>query len=241
MTLAQAKANGDRDTYRQIYKQIYSQWLQECPMAVSPRAMNDLTFRQQLIAYFAECAVTKDLDPRQAPLEAKMQMLAASLQRIPSPSGTWMVKGDTFWAYADVFKQQMEMAYDLMHKMGVDQMDPDNAQSGVALRMEYSTFCQAWLPHLSPEDGERLLKFYGVSAEYDEVKPQQTDKHSCGACGSEINHLPGAKQVVCESCGFTIDVGGAAIPCSKCGSLLSFPVSKDRIHCPYCRTETRKV
>ena len=71
----------------------------------------------------------------------------------------------------------MIMAYDLMHQKGVDAMDPDHAPSGVALRMEYSTFCQGWLPHLSPEEGERLLKFYGLTAEYDEYQPKQTDLH----------------------------------------------------------------
>ncbi len=239
--LAQAKAQGDRDTYRKIYTQVFSQWLQECPMAVSPRAMNDLPFRQQLIAYFAECAVTKDLDPRQIPLEAAMQELVALLKRYPGPDGTWMVSGNIFWDYAEVFKQQMEMAYALIEKSGVAQMDPDNAQPGVALRMEYSTFCQSWLPHLSPQDGERLLKYYGVSAEYDMVKPQQTDHRLCGCCGSEIQSLPGAKQVVCESCGFTIDVGSQAIPCSKCGSLLSFPVSAAHLLCPYCSTDNRRI
>ena len=35
--LAQAKERGDRDTFRQLYRQVYAQWVQECPLAVSPR------------------------------------------------------------------------------------------------------------------------------------------------------------------------------------------------------------
>jgi len=91
--LAQSKARGDRDMYRELHRQVYSQWIQECPMAVSPRAQHDADFREQLVAYLAECVVTKDLDPRQVPLDAKMQTLVASLQRIPTPGGTWMVAG----------------------------------------------------------------------------------------------------------------------------------------------------
>ncbi len=209
-------------------------------MAVSPRAKNDTAFRNQLVAYFAESAVAKDFDPRQDSLNAKMDALVASLQRIPTPGGAWMVAGG-FWPYAELFKQQMEMTYTLIYELGVDAMDPDRAPEGVAIRMEYSTFCQGWLPHLSPADGERLLKLYGLNAEYDEVKPLQTDKHQCGACGSEINTLPGAKQVVCESCGFTIDVGSQAMPCRKCGAPLSFPVSADHLLCPYCSTDNRRI
>ena len=209
-------------------------------MAASPRAKNDMVFREQLIAYFAECAVVKDLDPQQAPLDARMNTLVAALQRIPTPGEAWRVAGP-FWEYAALFKQQMEMAYALLKQTGVLAMDPDHAPEGVPIRMEYSTFCQAWLPHLSPEDGERLLKFYGLSAEYDEVKPQQTDHHQCGACGSEIHSLPNARKVVCGSCGFTIDVGSEPVPCGKCGALLSFPVSARNIPCPYCGTDTRRV
>ncbi len=238
--LTQAKMRGDRDAYRQIYRQVFSQWVQECPMAVSPRAKNDTAFREQLIAYFAECAVVKDLDPQQSPLDAKMNALVAALQRVPTPGGAWMVAGP-FWEYAAVFKQQMEMAYDLLQKMGVLAMDPDKAPDGVPIQMEYSTFCQGWLPHLVSADGERLLKMFGLTAEYDEVKPLQTDRRQCGACGSVLHTMSGAKQVVCEFCGFTIDVGGQAIPCSKCGAQLSFPVSTNHLICPYCSTDIHRI
>ncbi len=238
--LAQAKARGDRDSYREIHRQVFSQWIQECPMAVSPRAKHDAAFREQLVAYLAECVVTKDLDPRQVPLDAKMKTLAASLQRIPTPGGAWMVAGD-FWPYAELFKQQMELAHALMRETGVDAMDPDKAPPSVALRMEYSTFCQGWLPHLSPADGERLLKLFGLDAEYDEVQPHQTDRHQCGACGGEINALAGAWQVVCEYCAYTIDVNSEAVPCRKCGARLSLPVSAKHLLCPYCNTDVRRV
>lgn len=209
-------------------------------MAASPRAKTDLAFRSQLIDYFAECAVVKDLDPQQSQLDIRMNALTAALQRIPMAGGAWRVAGP-FWEYAALFKQQMETTYALLQKEGVLAMDPDRAPGGVPIRMEYSTFCQAWLPHLSPEDGDRLLKLYGLAAEYDEVKPHQTDQHYCGACGGEIQSLPGAKQVVCDSCGYTIDVGSQAVPCQKCGALLSFPVSINHVICPYCSTDTRRV
>lgn len=238
--MLQAKARGDRETYRALYRQIFAEWIKECPMAVSPRAKNDGAFREQMIAYLAECLVTKDLDPRQAPLDIEMNALVASLQRIPIPGAAWRVAGG-FWPYAELFKRQTELAYTLIHELGVDATDPDHAPPGVALRMEYSTFCQGWLPHLSPEDGERLLKLFGLTAEYDEVKPLQTDHRQCGVCGSEIPVLPGARQVVCESCGYTIDVASQAVPCGKCGAPLSFPVAANHIICPYCNTDTRRV
>jgi len=240
MPLMQAKARNDRDAVRQIYKQVFTQWLQECPNAASPRAIKDMEFRKQFIDYCAECAVIKDMDPNQATLQVKMDGLVARLQRIPTPGGAWMVAGP-FWEYAALFKQQMEGTYALIRQLGADQLDPDHASPEVALRMEYTTFCQAWLPHLSAADGERLLKFYGLNSEYDEVQPHESEQRHCGSCGSDVEALPGAKQVVCESCGFTLDVGSQAIPCQKCGALLSFPVSVNSVVCPYCSTDTRRV
>jgi hypothetical protein len=61
--LMQAKARGDREAVRQIYKHVFTLWLQECPNAASPRAIKDMDFRKQFIDYSAECAVIKDMDP----------------------------------------------------------------------------------------------------------------------------------------------------------------------------------
>ena len=238
--LVQAKARGDRDQCRRLYRQVYSQWLQECPTAGSPRAYKDAAFREQFIAYQVECFVEKDFDPQQVEFEWQMQLLVNSLQRIAIPDGAWRVAGP-FWQYAELFKTQMEHAYALIQAKGINAMDPDNAPHGVPLKMEYSYFCQAWLPHLSPEDGEKLLNFYGLSAEYDEVKPQETERHACGSCGSELRTLPGARQVLCESCGYLIAVANQAVPCQKCGAQLSFPVSINHLPCPYCETLNRRV
>ena len=238
--MAQARARGDQEECRRIYRHVYTQWLKECPTAVSPRANHDLDFRERFIHYTVECAVAKDFDPRQAELETRMQRLVAALQRIPTPGGAWMVAGP-FWEYAALFKQQMEFAYETIHQKGIDALDPDHAPASVPLRIEYSYFCQAWLPHLSPANGERLLKMYGLDAEYDEFQPVQTDVRKCGGCGSDILTLPGAHQVVCENCGFTIDVNSHPISCMKCGALLSFPVSADHLACPYCGTDNHRI
>jgi DNA-directed RNA polymerase subunit RPC12/RpoP len=239
-TLAQARARGDRDSYRGLYRQLYAQWVQECPMAVSPRARSDAAFRAQYIGYQVECAVVKDFDPRQAALDEQAARLAASLQRAPAPNGTWLVVGG-FWPYAELFKQQIDLAYEQIHAAGVDALDPDHAPRGVDVRMEYSTFCQGWLPHLSPADGERLLKLFGLDAEYIEIKGQPTDLHRCGACGVQLHTVSGARAVVCEACGHTLDIGGGDVPCPRCGAKLSFPVSVSRVTCPYCHTEARRV
>lgn len=241
VAMAQAKASRDYPGYRQIMLYVFQEWIKGCPEAVSPRAKTDLEFRDRMIRYCAECAVVKDLDPDLQQLDAQMRGLMASFQRIPQEGGAWLVWGDNFWLAADLWKRQMDQAYALLKDYGVTAMDPDDPPRGVALKMEYSVFCQAWLPHLTPQDGARLLALYGMTDDYVEVPIQQTEKHQCGGCGVELETVVGARVVVCEDCGYQIEVGSPAVPCRQCGAPLSFPVGKDRLACPYCRSDNSRV
>jgi DNA-directed RNA polymerase subunit RPC12/RpoP len=238
--LDHARATGDRDAYRGLMLHVFQQWIDQCPQAVSPRAKTDLDFRQRMVAYSAECAVVKDMDPTQQQMEAELNAVMGSFQRMPTPGGAWMVAGD-FWRAAELWKQQMELAYQTIESTGVAGMDPDEAPPGVALKMEHSTFCQAWLPHLSAEDGERLLAYYGMKGDYTKVEPQVTEDHRCGGCGVELHTMPGARVVVCEDCGRQVDIAAGAVPCRQCGAPLSYPVGVTQLQCPYCRVQTARV
>ena len=225
-----AKTSADWDTVRRLYRPIYREWIKECPTAVSPRAKQDEEFRERMVEYLTESAVSKDMDPEQGPIEADMQRLSSALGRTPVPGGAWQVSGP-FWEYAETFKKQMEMVYKKMEANGVFALDPDDPPPGVPIQMEYSTFAQGWLPHLSTKDGEKLLKLYGLSGDYDEVKPLETDKRQCGICGGEMHILPDAREVICETCYHPIDVDSQPLPCQKCGAPLSLPADADRVTC----------
>lgn len=235
-----AKAAGDYPAYRAIMQYVFATWIEECPQAVSPRARTDLDFRRKLVDYYAETAVVKNMDVFQQQLEAQMQALIASTPRIPSPGGAWMFGGD-IGPLAALWKQQMDLAYAHIQEYGVAAMDPDDPPPGVALKMEYSAFCQAWLPHLPPAEGERIIGYFGLAGDYVQVEPQTLQDHRCGGCGAELHTVVGARVVVCEDCGQQIDIANGAFPCKQCGAPLNFPASATRLSCPYCRAETQRV
>jgi DNA-directed RNA polymerase subunit RPC12/RpoP len=238
--MAQARATGDRDSYRGLMLHVFRQWIEQCPQAVSPRAKTDAEFRERMVAYCAECSVVKDMDPQQQQMEAEVNAVINAFQRIPTETGPWLVAGD-FWRAAELWKQQMDLAYAMIDATGVAALDPDDPPPGVALKMEYSTFCQSWLPHLPADDGERLLSFYGMTGDYTQVEPQATEPHACGGCGVELRTVAGARIVVCEDCGHRIDIRTGSIPCRQCGAPLSYPVGVNQLQCPYCRTQTGRV
>ena len=238
--LDQARAAGDADRYRELLREVFAEWIRQCPQAVSPRARSDLDFRDRMAGYLAECSVRKDFDPGLALLDRQMNAVIASLERRPTATGPWLVS-DGIWQVAALFKQQMETTYQLLDATGVSAMDPDEAPPGVQLRMEYSTFCQGWIPHLLPADGERFLAIFGLTGQYARMNVTDAVTRRCGGCGDELKTLPEANAVVCESCGRKLDIAGGETPCQTCGAPLSFPVGISRLECPYCHSGTSRV
>jgi LSD1 subclass zinc finger protein len=238
--LNQARAAGDADRYRELYRPVFAEWLRQCPQAASPRARTDEDFRERMVDYLTGCTVKRDFDPNLAALDRQLVLATQQLERWPNADGPWRVSSG-IWNVAALFKQQMELTYQMLDKAGVLAMDPDEAPSGVPLRMEYSTFCQGWVPHLAPADGDRLLAMFGLTAEYKRADVTDAQTRKCGNCGDELHVLPGANAVVCESCGRKLDIAGGEVPCQNCGAPLSFPVGTSRIECPYCKSGTHRL
>jgi len=238
--LDRARAVGDTGRYRELLRGVYAEWLRQCPQAASPRVKSDEDFRDRMAAYCAETQLRREFDVGLGQLERQMNAVIATLQRLPNGTGPWLVS-DGIWQVAGLFKQLMEQSYQMFDATGVSAMDPDEAPPGVQLRMEYSTFCQGWIPHLRPGDAERLLSVFGLTGEYARVTVTDTVTKRCGGCGDELKTLPGAAAVMCESCGRKLDIAGGETPCRNCGAPLSFPVGTSAIECPYCHTGTHRV
>lgn len=239
--LSEARAAGDADQLRRIYQWVFGEWVAQCPEAVSPRARSDEGFRARMVAYMAASAAYNDLDPQLAQISTHQAMAEAVLQRLPQPGGAAWLVSDGIWRVAELFKQHMDLLYQRLAENGILAMDPDQPPPGMPLRMEYSTFCQGWIPHLRPADAERLLAMFGLTSEYTKVDLSHALTRRCGGCGDELKALPGAKAVVCESCGRKLDLAGGETPCRTCGAPLSFPVGVSRLACPYCDSDTHRI
>jgi DNA-directed RNA polymerase subunit RPC12/RpoP len=235
-----ARARDDKERYCDLLTSIFRRWIRHCPQAVSPRAQCDPDFADQVAAYCAESASCREFEPSLAALDRQMNALIATLDRWPSDDGSWRA-GEGIWRVAGLFKEQMERTYALLENRGVLAMDPDQAPPGVPLRMEYATFCQSWIPHLAPEDADRMLAYFELDGRYARVRVTGLKSRNCGGCGAEIATLPDAKAVICQACGRKLDIGGGATPCRTCGASLSLPVAASRVRCPYCRSAAHRL
>jgi hypothetical protein len=140
-----ARAERDADGYRAVMREVFTEWIEQCPRAVSPRATDDLDFRRRMVHYLVESTLCKDFDPSLAALEEQLDAQTAALRRIPRPGEPWLVS-DGIWPVATLFRALMEQTYLRLEAAGVLALDPDQAPPGVPLSMEYSTFCQAGWP-----------------------------------------------------------------------------------------------
>jgi LSD1 subclass zinc finger protein len=240
VAMDRAVVERDAARYRELIGGVFTEWLRECPQAASPRATSDDDFRDRMVTYLVESAVSKDFDPATRDLSASLAATIATFGQRPNPGGPWLVVGDV-WRAAALFKQTIELAYARMEEAGIMRLDPDEAPPGVQVRMEYSTFCQGWVPHLAPADGERMLEFFGLNGQYRRADLSAAEGRRCGGCGGELAVLPDARAVTCESCGKHLDIAGGEVPCRSCGAALSLPVGAAGVECPYCHGAAHRV
>jgi hypothetical protein len=235
-----ALAAGDRDAYRALQGHIWDAYVTYQPKAVSHR-IGDPDYRAQLVHYMSESAVINNFDPQYAALLEEMRSRTVALEW----TGSLMERrtgGPTFRAMVEVCKQQADHVNELAAANGLLELDPDHASAAVRSRMHASLFSQGWLAMLGQEDAAWLIAELNIGGEY--VKAEtiaDAEERNCGGCGSQMKVVPGAKTVVCDHCGRSLDVGGAQLTCANCGATMSMPVGVQRANCPFCKSEVERV
>jgi hypothetical protein len=241
--LAAARANGDRDAYRGLQRQIFASFVANVPSAVSHRAKGDEAYRAGYIAYMAEGAVARAFDAEATQLEDEMKQRVAALQWTQGPGGMMDMKvaPDGVWAMADTLERQMAVNVALYSRSGVTDLDPDKASPALYTKMGWSGFCQGWIQYLSEDEAATLLDRAHLRNQFVPVEPEGAEPRRCGGCGGHIQALPGAKVVVCDGCGRSLDVGSAALPCPGCGGYVTLPAGASNAACPFCKADVARV
>lgn len=235
-----ARQTKDKDKFYEIQKRLFNRWVELCPNAVSPRAKNDMEYRNALVEYMAQTAVINEFDPEYQAYAAQVNEKVRGIKWTGMyPKMT--AESTTFWPMYDVVKAQLAHSYNILREAGILDMHPDQAPESLQQRMTWSMFCQGWLPTLAPEDSEKMIADAGLKGEYSKLEPVETTLRHCGCCGGELQMVKGAKTMLCEDCGTKIDVGDPEVNCKNCAGMISFPVGKNRLQCPYCKAEAQRM
>jgi Zn finger protein HypA/HybF involved in hydrogenase expression len=71
------------------------------------------------------------------------------------------------------------------------------------------------------------------------VNGVQPQLKAARAAGDAV--LPGAKVVVYDECGRSLDVGSAALTCPGCGGSVTLAVGEANTPCPFCQSNVARI
>jgi LSD1 subclass zinc finger protein len=112
-----------------------------------------------------------------------------------------------------------------------------NYMAEFALARAFDPAAQA----LEADAADRLLGRAGLKNEYVPIQAHDGRPRHCGGCGGEFSALPGAKAVICDGCGRTMDLASAEIPCASCGATMTLPAGADGVACPFCQSRVERA
>jgi Zn finger protein HypA/HybF involved in hydrogenase expression len=237
---AMVRETKDEAKFYEIQSRLFDRWVELCPNAVSPRAKKDEEYRKRLVEYMAKTATANEFDPKYQEYADRVKKQSMAIQwtgMYPKP----LAHGETFWPLYETVKEQLEYSYGILKAQGILDLHPDEAPESLQRRMTWSMFCQGWLPVLGEADSEKMIADAGLKGEYTKLEPVETTLRHCGGCGGDLQSVPGAKAMICEECGTKIDVGNPEVNCKNCAGMISFPVGRNRLQCPYCQAEAQRM
>jgi hypothetical protein len=185
-------------------------------------------------------SVESGFDPKWQKYAAHQQLLQSSVKFVHH-TGQAKAESASFFALAEFFiditREGMRTFYEdpryaIMHHL---------LREGVHFKMKTSMFVQAWLPYLTDEDGDRLLKMLGFSNEYEELERPDGDTIECPTCKSKLFAPAGSYRVFCEKCRRSIPVKSRFF-CMSCESPNDIPEDLgDPIDCVQCGIANRLI
>ena len=231
----QARVAGDKKTFGKSLYKVFDAHMTHCPASYSPR-IGDPDYREALLRFTVRSYLAAAFDADARGREVAMTQAMKGMKWLPG-FGTTRAEPQSFRAMVDTYKAFTNRFLDLCASF----MDshPDGITHEQSFQISASTFLQGWLPYLDKPQQDAIIDELGLGGEYVDLQPVETESRHCGGCGSELSVVPGAKKMVCESCGRMNDVGRPEISCSSCGSPLTLPVGKSMFSCPSCQADLR--
>jgi DNA-directed RNA polymerase subunit RPC12/RpoP len=122
----------------------------------------------------------------------------------------------------------------LLERGGILARHPDGLDGAMFEYVNVSTFVRPWLGCLGDADQQTLLEAAGVRTEFIAAPRVELTPCGCGRCGAKLRAPPGATRLLCEHCGFILEIATRSFACRGCGATLSLPSVGDGVQCGFC-------
>lgn len=228
-----ARKHGDRIAYLDCQVRLYGAHVEACPASYSPR-VGDPAYREAIVSFYAGTCTISGFDPGMRQHQDRVDAAVSALAW-EGPMNALKARPSTFWRMCDAVLAQTEASLALLVRDGILDRHPDGVTPTLQAQISHSMFVQGWLPYLREADAERLLDRTGLRGEYGECPEPRTFARFCSSCGADLPIAPGARRVLCETCGLYT----AAFPCPHCGGPFPPQETGTVLTCPYCTGEVR--
>lgn len=236
---AAALAAGDRKTYRDLQLKLYEAWVDACPNAVPPR-VRDAEYKAAYVANLADAGTVAAFDPQSVALSERMNAATVAIKWITGKPGVPpRVHPDSFAPVLDAVLASLEYALSDAVQSQITP-HPDMAPPALQKRMSQAMFVQGWLPYLDEANAKALLERTGLAQEYVTAPPLHGENAACGHCKAAVEVFPGAKRVVCDSCGHQLRVD-RRLACDGCGTHLLLDGGGNAVNCPFCQRRLERI
>lgn len=230
--MEEAKLKGDRGAFNACQRQLFESHVEACPAAYSPR-VKDPFYRAAIVGF---SAAEKTLEAFEPDLGARAARIADALKKMRwvGAQRGGIARSDTFWRLFEATRAEPPASARLLAA------HPDHVPAELMARIDGSAFAQEWLPHLSAEDGDRLLRESGLGGDYVEAEVVPIERGACSRCATTMSIPRGARRALCESCGAIAEIGGVSIRCPACGAPVELAATAARASCGFCHAEVRR-
>jgi len=222
-----AFASGDRVEFARIATWALGVQTEVSPGEFSPR-VKDPAYRRQLIdGYLAPLAVMSQFDPTLRELARAVDATHWTLEHAG-------------WTLANVLadlaacRAAWAREYALLAESNLLANHPDGYTLEMLDHANRSTYVRPHLAMLSDRDQKALLAEVGIVNEYVAAPMVAFTDCGCGRCGAKLMMPEGAQRMLCEQCGFILELATRAFPCDGCGAILALPAVGDDVTCGYC-------
>ncbi len=224
--LVAAHRRGDRDEYARICTFKYQLAIEVCPAKYSPRT-NDPDYRRRFIhELMVPWAVATQLDEPFRQALCRAEGLREEARIHPNLKKTL--------ALLEASREMWSIEASILESERLFDKHPDQVDKETFRRANHAAFARPWLAALNEEDQRALLAEAGLTSHFIEAPKVNFADHGCGQCGGRIYVPDGSQQLVCEHCGFVLQVEGCSFPCAECGAPISMPDGLLDVVCGFC-------
>ncbi len=234
-----ALALGDRQKYYEFQREFWDIYYRTFPPYLPPTVDDP----KKYMIYLDVCAVSSvesGFDPKWQQYAAHQQQLQANLRYV-NINGQTRAESTSFFTLAEFFvgftREGMREFYENPRYAMMHELLPENLH----FKMKTSMFVQAWLPYLTDQDADKLLKMLGFTNEYEEIKRPPGTTVECETCKASLFAPEGSYKIFCENCRKTTQVRSQFF-CMSCGSPNDVSENPGKpIECSMCGIANRIV